>query len=52
MWFLERHGGDVAVVENGVDRLLVAVHDVEDAVRDAGLLQQLRHVERRGGILL
>ena len=33
----ERHGGDVGVVEQRVDRDLVAVDDVEDAVRQTGL---------------
>ena len=37
----ERHRGDVRVVEDRVDRHLVAVHHVEDAVRQAGLRPQL-----------
>ena len=38
--------------EHGVDRDLVAVHDVEDAVRHARLLQQLGNVDRCRRILL
>ena len=40
------------MLEQRVDGELVAVHDVEDAVRDAGLLQQLGRPQRRGRILL
>ena len=40
------------MLEQRVDRDLVAVHDVEDAVRDARFLQQLRRVHRRRRILL
>ena len=43
---------DVGMLEQRVDRDLVAVHDVEHAVRDAGLVQQLREVDRRRRILL
>ena len=43
---------DLRVLEDRVDRDLVAVHDVEDAVGNAGLLQQLGGVHRRGRILL
>jgi hypothetical protein len=48
----EADGGDVRVLEHAVDRHLVAVHDVEDAVWHAGLLEQLGHEDRRGRILL
>jgi hypothetical protein len=40
------------VVEQRVDRDLVAVHDVEDAVGQAGLLPQLGDEERRRRVLL
>ena len=48
----ERHGGDVRVGEDRVDRDLVAVDDVEDAVRDPGLGQELGQEVRRGRVLL
>ena len=48
----EADRGDVRVLEDRVDRHLVAVHDVEDAVGEAGLLEQLRDVDRRGRVLL
>ena len=38
----EAHRGDAGVLEDRVDRDLVAVHDVEDARRQARLGQQLR----------
>ncbi|OLE17654.1 MAG: hypothetical protein AUG88_06265 [Actinobacteria bacterium 13_1_20CM_4_68_12] len=40
------------MLEDRVDRDLVAVDDVEDAVRDTGLLQQLSRVDRRRRVLL
>ena len=48
----EADRGDVAVLEDRVDRDLVPVHDVEDAVGQAGLLQQFGDVRRRGRVLL
>ena len=42
----EADRGDVRVLEDRVDRDLVALHDVEDAVRDARLLEQLCSPER------
>ena len=42
----EADRGDVGVLEQPVDRHLVAVDDLEDAVGDAGLLQQLGDEER------
>ena len=47
----ERHRLDAGVVEDGVDRLLVAVHDVEDAVRQARLLEQFGHPDAGRRIL-
>ncbi len=43
---------DVRVLQDPVHRDLVAMDDVEHAVREAGLLQQLGDVNRRGRILL
>ena len=43
---------DVRVLQDRVDRHFVAVHDVEDAVRDAGLVEQLGDEERGGRVLL
>jgi hypothetical protein len=43
---------DVRVLEHRVNGHLVAVDDVEDAVRHTRLLEQLGHVHRRGRILL
>ena len=48
----EAHGRDVRVLEDPVDRDLVALDDVEHAVRDAGLLEQLGQVDRGRGVLL
>ena len=48
----ERDRVDVRVLEDRVDRDLVAVDDVEDAVRDARLLEQLGREDRRGRVLL
>ena len=48
----EADRGDVGMLEHRVDRDLVAVHDVEDAVRDAGLLEQLGRPDRRRRVLL
>ena len=48
----EAHGGDVGMLEDPIDRDLVAVHDVEDAVGQPGLLQQLTEVDRCGWVLL
>src|SRR4029079_14735787 len=47
----EADGGHVRVLEDGVDRNLVAVDDVEDAVRKTGLLEQLGRPDRRRGVL-
>ena len=43
----KRHRGHVGVLEQRVDRLLVAVDDVEDAVGQAGLGPQLGEEQRR-----
>ena len=43
---------DVGIVEDGVDRLLVAVDHVEDAGRQAGLEHQLGEAHRHAGIAL
>ena len=48
----EADRGDLGMLEHRVDRDLVAVHDVEDAVREAGLLQQLGGQHRGGRVLL
>ena len=48
----EADRGDVGMLEHPVDRDLVAVDDVEDAVRHTGLLEQLGGEERRRRILL
>jgi hypothetical protein len=40
------------VVEQRVDRHLVALHDVEHAVGQAGLLEQLGHEQRRRRVAL
>ena len=48
----KRHRRDARMLQDCVDRDLVTVHDVEHAVRHTGLLQQLRHVQRRRRILL
>ena len=48
----EAHGRDVGMLEDPVDRHLVAVDDVEDAIRHARLLEQLGHVDRCGRVLL
>ena len=48
----EADGRDVGVLEDAVDRHLVAVDDVEDAVRQPGLLQQLTEIDRCGRVLL
>ena len=48
----EADRGDVLVLEQRVDRDLVAVHDVEDAVGKTRLLQQLGRPERGRRILL
>ena len=48
----EAHRLDVGMVEDGVDRLLVAVHDVQHAVGEARLLEKLEDQHRRGGIAL
>jgi hypothetical protein len=42
----------VGVAEQRIDRDLVALHDIEDAVRQAGLLQQLGHQQRRRRVAL
>jgi hypothetical protein len=43
---------DVGVVEDGVDRFLVAVDDIEDARRQAGLDHQFRKHHRHAGVAL
>ena len=48
----ERHRVDVGVRQQGVHRLAVALDDVEDAVGEAGLLDQLGQNERGRGVLL
>ena len=48
----ERHGGHVRVLQQRVDRLLVAVHHVEHAVGQAGLGPQLRGQHRRARVAL
>ena len=40
-------GGDIRMVQQGVDRLLIAVHHVQHAIRKPGLREQLGH-ENRG----
>ena len=48
----ERDGGDLGMRQQGVDRLPVAVHDVEDAGGQPRLVEQLgRHHARRGVLL-
>ena len=44
----ERHRIDVGMREERVDRFLVAVNDVEHAVRQSGLFEQLRHATLDG----
>jgi hypothetical protein len=48
----EADGLDGGVVEDGLDAVLVAVHDVEDARRQAGLHHQLGQAHRHGRIAL
>ena len=48
----EAHRGDAGVLEDRVHGHLVSLDDVEDAVRHAGLLEQLGDVERRRRVLL
>ena len=48
----ERHGADARMREDRVDRLLVAVDDVEDAVGQARLGQQLGHPQRKRRVAL
>ena len=48
----ERDRDDVGMLEHGVDRDLVAVHDVEDTVWNARFLQELGDVVRRRWIFL
>ena len=48
----ERDGAHLGGVEDRVDRDLVAVHDVEHAVGQAGLLEQLREEDRGARVLL
>ena len=48
----ERDRRDVGMLEQRVDRDLVAVDDVEDAVGHAGLGEQLGREDRRGRVLL
>ena len=46
----EADGRDVGMIENSVDRLLVAVHDVEHALRQTGFLQKFPDEEGRGRV--
>ena len=48
----EAHRLDVGRVQDGVDRLLVAVDDVEHAIGQARFLEPLRQQQRGGGIAL
>ena len=48
----ERDGADIGVLEERVDRLLVAVHDVEDAIGEPRLLEQGGHPVGRARVLL
>ena len=48
----EADGRDIGRVQDGVDRFLVAMDDVEHAGRQAGLLQPLGHQQRGGRIAL
>ena len=48
----ERHGGDVRVLEDRVDRDLVALDDAEHALGHAGLAQELGDEHRGGRVLL
>ncbi len=48
----EAHRGDAGMLEDGVDRLLVAVHDLEHAVGQTGLLQQIGEDQRGRRIAL
>ena len=48
----ERDGLDVGVLEHAIDRHLVALDDVEDAVGNAGLVEQLGEEQRRRRVLL
>ena len=47
----ERHGLDAGVMEDRVDGVLVAVDDVEDALGQASVLEQLRHQDAGRRIL-
>jgi hypothetical protein len=46
----EAHGLDVGVLEQRIDRGLVALHHVEHAIGQARFLQQLGHAQRRGRV--
>ena len=48
----EAHRGDVRMIEDCVDHLLVAVDDVEDAVGQARFLHQLGEPHRHGRVAL
>ena len=48
----EADGLDVGIVEDGVDHFLVAVDDVEDAGRQAGLDEQFGNAQRHARIAL
>ncbi len=48
----KRHGADSRVGQQHVHHLLVAVHHVDHAIRQAGLLEQLGHAQGEGRILL
>src|SRR5690554_1924098 len=45
-------GGHIFMFEQGIDHDLVALHHVEHAVGQSGLLEQLRHEYRNAGIAL
>ncbi len=48
----KRHSTHSRVGQQHIHHLLVTVHHVEHAVRQTGLLEQLGHPQREGGILL
>ncbi len=48
----ETDGLDVGIVEDGVDHFLVAVDDVQNALRQAGLDEQFGNAHRHAGVAL
>ncbi len=48
----EADGGDPLVAENGIDRDMVALDDIENAGRETGLRQQFRPFERATRVFL